>query len=108
MEHEVEQLESQIKAIRESLKKKKDKEEALAAKLEKDRQGYVRLNIGGLIYTTSRYTLAKYPDSMLESLVSGRFELKPLEDGTIFIDRDGTHFNIILNALRDNGQLHFP
>lgn len=108
MEHQVEELESQLRAIREAIQKKKDKEQALAAKLENDRQGYLRLNIGGLIYTTSRYTLAKYPDSMLESLVSGRFELKTLDDGTIFIDRDGTHFNIILNALRDNGQLHFP
>ena len=40
-------------------------------------------------------------------MFSGRFDTKPSEDGSYFIDRDGTHFRYILNYLR-NGQLIVP
>ena len=40
-------------------------------------------------------------------MFSGRFETKPSEDGSYFIDRDGTHFRYILNYLR-TGQLVVP
>ena len=43
------------------------------------------------------------PDSILHGMVSG----KPSEDGSYFIDRDGTHFRYILNYLR-TGQLVVP
>ena len=36
-------------------------------------------------------------------MFSGRHEVKVEDDGTIFIDRDGTHFRHILNYLRDGG-----
>ncbi len=42
--------------------------------------------------------------SMLHAMFSGRFDTKPSEDGSYFIDRDGTHFRYILNYLR-TGQL---
>jgi len=45
--------------------------------------------------------------SMLHAMFSGRFDTKPGEDGSYFIDRDGTHFRYILNYLR-NGQLIVP
>ena len=44
---------------------------------------------------------------MLHAMFSGRFDPKPAEDGSYFIDRDGTHFRYILNYLR-NGQLIVP
>ncbi len=47
------------------------------------------------------------PGSMLHAMFSGRFETKPSEDGSYFIDRDGTHFRYILNYLR-TGQLLVP
>ena len=47
------------------------------------------------------------PGSMLHAMFSGRFDTKPSEDGTYFIDRDGTHFRHILNYLR-TGQLLVP
>ena len=47
------------------------------------------------------------PGSMLHAMFSGRFDTKPSEDGTYFIDRDGTHFRYILNYLR-TGQLTVP
>lgn len=40
---------------------------------------------------------------MLAAMFSGRHGVKKEEDGTIFIDRDGTHFRYILNYLRDGG-----
>ena len=44
---------------------------------------------------------------MLHAMFSGRFDTKPTEDGSYFIDRDGTHFRYILNYLR-TGQLVVP
>ena len=40
-------------------------------------------------------------------MFSGRFDTKPSEDGSYFIDRDGTHFRYILNYLR-TGKLIVP
>ena len=40
-------------------------------------------------------------------MFSGRFDTKSAEDGTYFIDRDGTHFRYILNYLR-TGRLLLP
>ena len=67
----------------------------------------VKLNVGGHHFTTSLQTLTKDPNSMLAAMFSGKFEMKPSEDGTFFIDRDGTHFLFILNYLR-NGELILP
>ena len=44
---------------------------------------------------------------MLHAMFSGRFDTKPSEDGSYFIDRDGTHFRYILNYLR-TGKLVVP
>ena len=52
-------------------------------------------------------TLTKDPDSMLAAMFSRKFEVKPLEDGAFFIDRDGKHFRFIHNYLR-TGKLTLP
>lgn len=67
----------------------------------------VKLNVGGQYFTTSLQTLNKDPNSMLAAMFSGKFDTKPSEDGSFFIDRDGTHFRFILNYLRD-GELILP
>ena len=67
----------------------------------------VKLNVGGQHLTTSVQTLKKDPNSMLAAMFSGKFEMKPSEDGSFFIDRDGTYFRFILNYLR-NGELILP
>ena len=48
-----------------------------------------------------------FTGSMLHTMFSGRFDTKPGEDGSYFIDRDGTHFRHILNYLR-TGKLVLP
>ena len=40
---------------------------------------------------------------MLEAMFSERHTIAAGEDGRVFIDRDGEHFSIILNFLRDCG-----
>ena len=67
----------------------------------------IQLNVGGHRFTTSLQTLTKDPNSMLAAMFSGKFEMKPTDDGAFFIDRDGTHFRFILNYLR-NGELILP
>ena len=63
----------------------------------------IKLDIGGHVYTTSTLTLTRDPQSMLAAMFSGRHSVKKEEDGSYFIDRDGTHFCYILNYLRDGG-----
>ena len=60
----------------------------------------IKLNVGDHYFTTTRQTLTKDPNSMLAAMFSGRFDMKPAEDGAFFIDRDGTNFRFILNYLR--------
>jgi len=48
----------------------------------------VKLNVGGNYFTTSVQTLTKDPNSMLAAMFSGKFEIKPSEEDTFFIDRD--------------------
>lgn len=61
----------------------------------------IKLDVGGVKFTTLRSTLQAVPGSMLEALFSGRHKNEPDEEGYHFIDRDGTHFRHILNFLRD-------
>ena len=67
----------------------------------------VKLNVGGQYFTTSLQTLTRDPNSMLGAMFSGRHEVPTTEDGSFFIDRDGTYFRFILNYLR-NGELILP
>ena len=67
----------------------------------------INLNVGGHVFKTSVQTLTKDPNSMLAAMFSGKFDMKPSEDGSFFIDRDGTHFRFILNYLR-TGKLILP
>ena len=62
----------------------------------------ISLNVGGTLYTTSRSTLSRYPDSMLGAMFGGNLPLENSKDsqGNYFIDRDGELFRYILNFLR--------
>ncbi|KAJ1428271.1 hypothetical protein B484DRAFT_479726 [Ochromonadaceae sp. CCMP2298] len=63
----------------------------------------VKLDVGGVRYTTSQASLNRFPDTMIGCMFSGRHTLPQGEDGHFFIDRDGTHFRHILNFLRSPG-----
>lgn len=63
----------------------------------------ITLNVGGKRYTTSLTTLTKIKDSMLGRMFNpdNLSLLKRLDDGSVFIDRDGKIFRYILEYLRD-------
>eukprot|EP00440_Ansanella_granifera_P041370 gb/GFBE01044861.1/.p1 GENE.gb/GFBE01044861.1/~~gb/GFBE01044861.1/.p1 ORF type:complete len:878 (+),score=165.67 gb/GFBE01044861.1/:1-2634(+) len=58
----------------------------------------VVLDVGGKRFTTARTTLTKgrAAGSLLAEIIEGPAE----DDGVYFLDRDGQHFNVILNYLR--------
>ena len=71
------------------------------SEVNKIQESRIKLDVGGHVYTTSMLTLTKDQESMLALMSSGRHYVKKEEDGSYFIDRDGTHFRHILNYLRD-------
>lgn len=70
-------------------------------------QDLVRLSVGGLIFSTTKATLSRYPNSMLGAMFNGSMPTSCDEDGRYFIDRDGTLFPYVLNFLRSS-QLALP
>ena len=61
---------------------------------------FIKLNVGGEIFCTSLQTLM-YGDNMLSGMFSEKIPIKRSKDGSVFIDRPGTHFQSILNFMRD-------
>ncbi|KAI1707662.1 BTB/POZ domain-containing protein [Ditylenchus destructor] len=66
---------------------------------------WVRLNVGGKVFQTTKDTLSRYPESFLACLVNGRLPSDKDETGAFLIDRDPKQFRVILNYLR-NGVLN--
>ena len=60
----------------------------------------VTFNVGGTRYEVSRSLLEEYPNSMLYSLASGKWNEDPCSS-EIFIERDGERFKYCLDFLRD-------
>ena len=90
------------------LRQEQEAIDAMSKKLEHVHfSSTINLNVGGHVFKTSVQTLTKDPNSMLAAMFSGKFEMKPCEDGSFFIDRDGTYFRFILNYLR-TGKLTLP
>ena len=92
------------KSIEDKCNKLKQKEEHLKEISQKissiNFDDTIKLNVGGVTYQTSLQTLKKYPGSLIAEMFSAKFSLKRSDDGSFFIDRDGTHFRHILNYLR--------
>jgi hypothetical protein len=66
------------------------------------------LNVGGEIYTTTLSTLSSKihtQETLFSIMFKEKYDKMVSRDlnGNIFIDRDGKHFGIILNYLRNNG-----
>jgi hypothetical protein len=60
----------------------------------------IRLDVGGVHYTTTKSTLCRIPSSMLETMFNGSMDSQKV-DGRYFIDRNGQLFQHILDYLRD-------
>ena len=89
------------------LHREKETFESVAKKLEHVHfASTIKLNVGGQHFTTSLQTLTKDTGSMLHAMFSGRFDAKPGEDGSYFIDRDGTHFREELLEEAEFYQIH--
>jgi len=94
-------LGSETKALEASKIKFAETKVAVESALDKCK-GRVKLNVGGVKYETTLTTLtADGDESMLGSMFSGRHALVTNDDGEVFLDRDGTHFGLVLNVLRD-------
>ena len=93
-------LGTEAKALEASKVKFAETKVAVEGALDKCK-GRVKLNVGGVKYETTLTTLtADGDESMLGSMFSGRHALVTNDEGEIFIDRDGTHFGLVLNVLR--------
>merc|ERR1712209_50302 len=66
------------------------------------RKEWVRLNVGGTVFMTTKTTLCKDPKSFLYRLCQEEADLNSEKDetGAYLIDRDPTYFAPILNYLR--------
>ncbi|XP_078513499.1 potassium channel regulatory protein [Lissotriton helveticus] len=70
----------------------------------------VTLNVGGQRFSTLPSTLRRVPDSRLARMLDGAADsdLKPLNGGQFFVDRDGALFALVLDYLRAGSQLCLP
>mmetsp|Transcript_32885 Transcript_32885/g.92091 ORF Transcript_32885/g.92091 Transcript_32885/m.92091 type:complete len:556 (-) Transcript_32885:34-1701(-) len=64
------------------------------------RRGVIRLDVGGVQFTTSLSTITSEKNSMLAAMFSGRWMESYDHSGQVFLDRDGETFRHILNWLR--------
>jgi uncharacterized coiled-coil protein SlyX len=68
-------------------------------------EDHFKLNVGGVRYETTRITLTRVPHSMLATMFGARLDMlrRDPKDGSIFLDRDGDRFRLVLDFLRDGG-----
>ena len=100
-------VQSLLSSEAERLMVERDKMEEDFPKLRLFTEDCISLNVGGKIFMTTLQTLKTDANTMLASMFSGRFDMKPRKDGSFFIDRDPTHFRFILNFLR-TGEVIIP
>ena len=67
----------------------------------------VKLNVGGVLYSTTTSTLLSHTDSYFGALLSEKFAALKDENGAYFIDRNGQYFGYILEYLR-TGEIELP
>ncbi|CAJ0592025.1 unnamed protein product [Cylicocyclus nassatus] len=63
----------------------------------------VKINVGGVVFTTSFTSVNSVKDSLLSAMVADRQQ----KEEEVFIDRDPTHFAKVLNYLRE-GERFLP
>jgi len=77
---------------------------------EGEEEEIVKLDVGGFPFKTTRKTLTSVPGSFFDAMLSGRHEnpATQMEDGTYFIDRNGSMFDQVLNFLRHRDVVSLP
>ena len=104
--------EAELKAVQTQIAEERGAWEAEYERISHTQQfnPRIKVDVGGVKFTTSKSTLRAVPESMLDAYFSGRHTNETDEEGYHFIDRDGTHFRHILNFLRDptNFTLELP
>jgi len=65
----------------------------------------VKFNVGGTRYEVARSLFEMHPDTMLARMVSEQWQENP--EAEIFIERDGSRFQYVLDYLRD-GRAYIP
>jgi len=89
----------------EGISKKWMKANTAVAQVSSEQDELVELNVGGTYkFTTTKKLLTLAKGSLLEQTFSGVHKLK-VKDGSIFLDRDGDIFKIMMNMLRSEGSL---
>ena len=74
------------------------KKRALSPSAGYDTDAVVKLNVGGKRFETRRRTLDAF--GFLRSMLSGNFEEPRDADGSVFLDRDGSLFEALLQSAR--------
>ncbi|CBY34672.1 unnamed protein product [Oikopleura dioica] len=62
----------------------------------------VRINVGGIKFTTLRSTLLRYSHSILARMINGKIPPRRDSEGNAFLDRDPQIFKFILEFLRSS------
>jgi hypothetical protein len=90
------QLQQQISALQAYRQQQLERDTAraqaevvLRRKAAETTQGLVKLNVGGIRYTTSLATLIAIPEAYFSSLFSGDWQQVLTAEGEVFLDRDG-------------------
>ena len=60
----------------------------------------VTFNVGGKVFTTTRETVLREPDSLIAQMLDGRSPAMRDENGAYFIDHDPDSFSCVLEFLR--------
>jgi len=102
LENEIKLLQDKLENQKLIIKQKHEIEQNFIEQNKQNLKDKIKLNVGGYKYETCRSTISQYTESMLESLISGRFKIEYDSNDYIFIDRDGEIFKIILNSMRYN------
>ncbi|XP_954281.1 protein with kelch domain [Theileria annulata] len=111
LEHEKDVFRKYMQLEAEKLKQKielleQEKRKVVDSKIASETM--VDINVGGVVFETSRHTLTRQENSYLNGLLSGRYEVGRDRQGRIFLDRDYELFRIILNFLRNPTSLPIP
>ena len=72
--------------------------------LQKIQESKIMLDVGGVKFETSIVTLKRDPNSLFAKIFTNDSPVKP-QGNTVFLDRDASHFRIILNYLRNGCQI---